>query len=279
MKLVLALMLLALAVVVFGMAGFFGYQLYWKPRQLDAKAAIEEVTQPAPPPDYSLPAFERAMELEKSGDVVEARKALREFIGQYPQSTKLAEAKAALGNINMDLVFSNGASPDKTDYSVVSGDSLVRIAQKTGSNAELIFRVNNMESINLQIGQALTIPKLDISLVADRGANTLTVLNGGEFFKEYPALGFRVNLPGSKPVEAKVADKIAVKGEKRVAFGDRDYVDSDRSILLSSGGVMIRGLPEGVTDAGAMPAGIVLSREDIDEVFLLVSKGNPVTIR
>ena len=50
------------------------------------------------------------------------------------------------------------------------GDSLVKIASKFKSNAELIFRANNMETINLKIGQKLVIPQLDISVVVDRKA-------------------------------------------------------------------------------------------------------------
>ena len=64
----------------------------------------------------------------------------------------------------------------------------MKIAAKFKSNAELIFRANKMETINLKIGQPLVIPQLDISVVVDRKAGTVTLLNKGQFFKEYRTL-------------------------------------------------------------------------------------------
>ena len=47
--------------------------------------------------------------------------------------------------------------------------------------------------------------------------------------------------------------------------------------MLGSAGVVIRGLPEG---AGATPPpGIIVAQPDIEEIFLLVSRGTPVTIQ
>ena len=106
-----------------------------------------------------------------------------EFIRNYPDSPKIAEAKAALGGINTSQVFSPVPSPEKTSYAVGKGDSLVKIASKFKSNAELIFRANNMQTINLKIGQQLVIPQLDMSIVVDRKARTVTLLNRRPVFQ------------------------------------------------------------------------------------------------
>ncbi len=277
MKLVGYLLGLLLALGIFGAAGWFAYQIYVKPEKLDREAAIQEAEAPppTPPPDYSLPALQKAVELKKAGQLAEARQALLDFLAQYPQSTGLADAKNALGEINTQFVFTSMPAPDKLDYTVVSGDSLVKIASKTKASAELILRSNNLATIDLQIGQQLRIPQLDTAIVIDRAAKTLTLLNNGEFFKEYPLLAVQ-----GSPTQTEIKDKVALHGSERVAFGDRNWIGSDRWLMLGSANLVIRGLPEPEDGSEpAIPPGIVVSQEDIEEIFPLVGRGTPVSIQ
>ncbi len=284
MKLFKFLIVFALAVAIFGTAGFFAYQLYLKPAAEEKREekTLAEAPPPTPTPDYSLPAFEKAEAIRKAGNLLEAREAFLQFLAQYPQSTKLGEARDAVGEINTRFVFTAMPAPDKIDYTVVAGDSLLRVAGKTKSNAELILRSNNLATIDLQIGQALRIPQLDTALVLNREARTLTLLNHGQFFKEYALLA--VDLPAAASqgeVATDVRDKVALKGGERVAFGGRDYLGSERWIMLGVANAVIRGRPEPGADGqpAPMPPGIVLSQEDIEEIFPLVSRGTKVTIQ
>ena len=148
------------------------------------------------------------------------------------------------------------------------------------------------------------VPKLDTSLVVDREGKTVTVLNGGVFVKEYPVLSLK--LPGSlgkSAVETKVTDKVAMKGSVRAAFGTKDFDGSDRWLMLGVSGVVLRGAPTPppapasaqaptagqpdsspaapVADATPvpMPPGIILEPGDVEEVFVLTTRGTPVTIK
>lgn len=278
------LVVLVLAAAIFGTAGFFAYQLYVKPaeEQKAEEKAIAEAPPPTPPPDYSLPALEKALALKQEGKLPEAREALLQFLVQYPQSTKLADAKAALGEMNTQAVFTSEPGPDKIDYVVVAGDSLLKVAGKTKSNAELILRSNNLATIDLQIGQQLRVPQLETALILNREARTLTLFNRGVFFKEYPLLAASLPAAAAKgEVTTDVRDKVALKDGDRVAFGSRDYVGSERWIMLGVANAVIRGRPEPGPDGqpAPMPPGIVLSQEDIEEIFPLVSRGTPVTIQ
>jgi LysM repeat protein len=274
MAIVRTLIILALVGLILGGSAFFTYELYWKPKRLDIEDKATFSQGSAVVADYTLPAFEKAAALQRKGDMDGARAAFAEFIRNYPDSPKLRDAKAALGGINTGQIFSSSPSPEKASYAVSKGDSLVKIASKFKSDAELIFRVNNLQTINLKIGQQLVIPQLGMRIVVDRKAHTVTLLNNDQFFKEYHTVALKT--PGlSAPVQTKVADKIAMQDSKRVAFGDKNYSGSERSLMLGSAGIVIRGLREG----GAPPAGINLEQPDIEEIFLLVSRGTPVTIQ
>ncbi len=301
------LVILALVAAILGGTGYFAYEFYLKPQKLDQEEKkLADLPPPAPPPDPSLAAFD-ALGAVVNEDSPEAQAALAGFLSSYPDSPKAAEARAALGRANVAILLSPAPSPENTPYTVVSGDSLVRIASKFKSGAELIYRANHLSTINLKIGQQLMVPKLDSSIVVDREGKTVTLLNGGVFVKEYPTLSLK--LPGSlgkAPVETKVTDKVAMKGSVRAAFGTKDFEGSDRWLMLGVSGVVLRGAPAAplvppsdaptatpqatpspgdspatVADATPvpMPPGIILAPTDAEEIFVLTKRGTPVTIK
>jgi len=186
---------------------------------------------------------------------------------------------------------------------VAKGDSLAKIAAKQKSNAELIQKANSLPGINLQIGQQLVIPSLKTSLELDRSAKCLTLIDNGVFVKEYTLLSSPT--PPSKAVPAinsKILDKIATSGSKRVAFGDKTYAQSERIILLAGNPAIVgfeipapahppvnqtNQVTQTATNASIttsapsslpLPSGYVLSKEDLLEIFPLVSRNTPVII-
>ncbi len=282
MRLVKVVVLLLVVLGVFGGAAFFAYKMFVEPAELDREAEIRQENAPAPTPlpDYSIPRFEEALAKAKAGTVPEAQETLRNFIAAYPKSTRLPDAKAELGRINVQEIFAVGESPKKTIYTVLSGDSLLKIAGKTDSNGELIMRANNLLSIDLRIGQTLVVPKVAMSIFVDREAKTLTLLDGGNFFKEYPVLSLKASGSVGTPVDATVSDRLAMRESDRVAFGSGGYAGSERWLMLS-GGDVIRGVKREAD--GSMPSppppGIVLANEDMTEIFPLVGRGAAVTIQ
>src|SRR5438094_135671 len=151
-----ALVLLVLIVVIFGGAAFVGYDLFVRPKQ-ELKEEMAFGT-PTPPPDPTIPEFERCMKIKNARKFVEARTAFEHFLENYPGSTKLEEAKDAIGELNIDIFFSATPSPEKQEYVIQRGDALVKIEKKMKVPGELIMRSNNLEDPRrLSIGQVLYI--------------------------------------------------------------------------------------------------------------------------
>jgi len=276
------LTILVIVAAILGGTGYFVNEFYFKPQKLDLQEKVEAAQPaPTPPPDPSLAAFE-ALRPYLEADTPEAQTVIRGFLKEYPDSPLAKAARAALSRINGVLVLSPTPGPEKVTYTVVSGDSLVKIASKFKTGAELISRVNGLTTINLKIGQNLEIPQLDTSLVIDRAASTVTVMNRGEFFREYPVLSLKIPASASSgPVQTTVNDRFMLKGANRIAFGSKDFEGGERWILLGTAGLVIRSMPasgaDGVTPP--VPPGIVLAPTDAAEVFVLVNRGTPVTIR
>jgi hypothetical protein len=129
------------------------------------------------------------------------------------------------------------------------------------------------------------IPNLKISLELDRAAKTATLLNNGLFLKQYSLLSAPYSSK-TENISSKVIDKIAAAGTKRVAFGDKSYPQSERSILIAQAAPIVALAPAPAPAAGStnaatpppMPGGFVLTPADLLEIFPLVSRNTPVTI-
>lgn len=271
--------ILIVAVGVVGGSAYFAYELFWKPKALDKQEKKEIATQAAlpPPPNPGIAAFDAVVGIVKAGNSQASREALENFLVQYPDAPDIAEVRRALGELNARTLFSPMPGDDKTSYTVVKGDALARIATKTKSGAELIYAVNQLTTINLQIGQILQVPNLDIKVSVDRKNKILTVTNHGKFFREYPLLGATVpRLPDDATLEATVSDKVASVEGKRVAFGEKTYADSERIVQLAPGGAVLRTVG---ADGDTSAPGIILSPADFLEVFVLVNRGTPIMIQ
>jgi LysM repeat protein len=286
------LVLFIVAVLIFGSAGYFAYELFIKPGRAEKreKAAALAVPSPTATPDLGIPEFQRLKGLRDSGKLAEERDGLTVWITKNPNSPLLRDARQQLGTANMLLLFQPG-STNVLSYTVVKGDSLARIAAKHQSNAELIQQANQLPNINLQIGQQLVIPSLKISLELDRSAKSLTLLNNGIYLKEYTLLSAPTAPKKQESVNSTVLDKVATSGTKRIAFGDKAYPQSERSILLVHAPAIVAPSPAVSADKappgqkvvqGAapspLPGGYVLTVEDLKEIFPLVSRNTPVVI-
>jgi len=271
------LFLLVLGTVVFGTAGWFGYQLIIVPRQVPPQQLVNG--KPAPPPDPSLPDFEKAMQVKASHQPVAAREALEQFIQNYPFSTKLGEARKALGAVNSDIFFSSIPAPEKIRYEVRSGDALAKIERKLKTSGELLMRCNNLDDPRrLRVGQVLMVTPTDFSAFINRKEHTVLLLNKGKFFKEYTAASW--NAPAVKKgtekiaIPAKVSKKEAWSNGVPVAFGSKEYAESARWVELTVKGYTL------YTEGGQKPtSGIGMSPEDMEELSTLLNKGMPVVIR
>lgn len=277
-----SLTILVIVAAILGGSAYFIHELYYKDQKLDILEATAEPTPtPEPTPDPGIAAWDGIKD-KVAAATVESRDMLAVFLSTHPAAPAVPEARQALGRVNLALFKNPETSPGTTVHTVKKGDSLARIASQLKSSAELIYWANDLPNINLQIGQSLIVPSPDTALVINRSKSLVTLMNQGTFFKDYTPISMQLpSSVSSNEVDAKVADRIALKGDARVAFGHKDYPATERSILVNPGAFAIRTPPAPAEDGTTppMPAGIVLSPEDFAELFVLVKSGTPVLIK
>jgi len=274
------LFVLLLAVLIFGGAAFFSYDLFVKPeRKIIAEKSGEIPFEPVP--DISLPEFQAAAKLRQENKLAEARDALTQFLQKYPGGLHIEEAKDLLGDVNNEILLTNYRSPEKQEYIVRSGDVLARIANKMKTTPELIMRTNNLPTTMLRVGERLLISHPDFSLFIQCKAQTVVLLDHGQFFKRYHVKTVRIAAKQPSRINTKVAEVLAFKDGKRVGFGTKEYVSSTRWIRLNHPGFFIYSEPApGSRDESGQPPppGLGLTATDVSELSSLVSTKTPVTI-
>lgn len=267
------------AAAVAGGAAWTAYDLYIRPkralaleqRRVEREAAVRAAEKVRDP---SQEAYAAAAKL---GDGPEARQAWKDFLQKFPASPKAPEVRVKLGPANIADFFSATETEWKESHTVAKGDSLFKISKLHGTSIELIARANGLTNTMLQIGQQLVLPKPDLKVTIDRASKELILENRGEFLVSYAMKSAQVpGLPEGKPASCSVAETLVDADGKRVVFGDKRYAAGRRIVTLSPPGGAITSSPEATTNP---PAGLALSEPDMAEIFVLLRRGVPVTIK
>src|SRR5580704_2620750 len=271
------LVVASLAIGIFGGGGFVAYRLFFKKPDDPRGHGNEPVVTPTPDPGIAM--FEEAKQQVANGDPSDAQKVLLALIQSFPDSAKGNDARRLLGDLNISEFFSPVRGPDKTEYLVVRGDSIAKIALKTKAPAELIFKANGLDSLTIQPGKRLIIPKGQFGLVINTKKGDVTLVNNGNFFRWYKPLELR--LPAKVvPGQFKAREKIAWSDGIRVAFGEKKYLGSSRWIVVNDSGITLYSETNPQTPNVQKPgAGIMLGPADMEELFALVAKDTPVIVK
>jgi hypothetical protein len=271
---------LLLALAIFGGAAFFSYKIFIRPEMV-MRAERDSSATPLPTPDISLPEFRAAEKLKSEGKLTEARAALTAFIQKYPSGLHVGEVQDLLGEINVSILLSDYPAPEKEEYTVRGGDVLARVAAKFKTTPELIMRTNNLSGTMLRIGQKLFVSRPEFSILIQRDAALLYLLDREQFFKRYHLL--EEKLPARPPPKIKtgVAEIMAWKNGKRVGLGSPQFLNSTRWIRLGTPGYVIYSEPDDshqILDIPPPAQGIGMTASDVEELSSLVNTKTAVTI-
>lgn len=217
------------------------------------------------------------------GDAAGAEEDYRRVIASAGAEEVRSAARRELGEINFSRLCSRESGAMTFSYAVRPGDSLAAIAARHRTTADLIRKINRLPSDVIQPGQALNIPAESFSVRVSKSQNTLTLLFGGEFFKEYQVGTGRDNSSpeGEFTVVTKLIDPPWFHGGEVIPPFDERNILGTRWMGFDDpyAAYGIHGTTQPETVGTQSSDGCVRMRNrEVEELFIFLPRGTRVVI-
>ncbi len=257
---------------------YYAWEKIFK-EEIESKKELRDVmTAPGPRADPGKVVFEEAMDLTRNNKLDEAKSRLQQLIKIYRDSDRWGDARRVLGEMNMDRLFSRSPMPGKLEFTVSREPGLDMIANKNRTTVPFIRRVNNLGSTVIHPGDHLILYPLDFEMEINPNLKRITLIQRGEFFKDYPIVEIRL-APGARmPAATYIANKQAYVGDKAVRESDARYGMARKWLQTystpSKPGIILCAPPKKKGDD--TPNGIYLEPSDIEELCTIIRLRVPV---
>ncbi len=224
----------------------------------------------------------KAAEMEAKGDMLEAKATYQQLVNEFPGSNEVAGWEKKIEDLNMKLLFSAIAVPNKsTLYEVKPGDTLNKIAAHFKTTVELIMKSNNLRDEKIVPGRKLKVWTSPFSIVVDKSQNTLILKSDEEPFKTYiVSTGLNNSTPvGTFKITNKLPNPTWFKAGAVVPASSPENILGTRWMGWDLPGYGIHGTTEPKNLGKQVTQGCVrMSNPDVEELYSIVPVGTEVTI-
>ncbi|HTS19453.1 MAG TPA: L,D-transpeptidase family protein [Verrucomicrobiae bacterium] len=244
-----------------------------------ATDTIANVSRPPAPPVSDTETYQRARDLAGEGKLAEARALLQPTADDGSATDKALDL---LSDIDTKILFTPVPADEKTNYTIVAGDSLGKLAQKFGTTIDLIKKSNNLNRDMIRVGDRLRIYQGHFAVSVNKTTNELRLTDNGEFFKRYRVgTGEYSKTPvGEFKITARIANPPWWRADgKTIPFGDPENILGTRWLGINVPGYGIHGTWDTNSIGKQATAGCIrLLNDDIEELYTILPVGTTVVI-
>jgi lipoprotein-anchoring transpeptidase ErfK/SrfK len=241
--------------------------------------AVAAISRPPAPAESDVDQYRHAQELQNEGKLSDARALLQPLADDGSASDKTLDY---LGEIDTKILLTPAPADGKTDYTVVAGDSLGKLAQKFGTTVDLIKKSNNLTRDMIRVGDHLRIYQGHFAVNVNKTTNELRLTDNGRFFKRYRVgTGEYSKTPvGEFKITTRIANPPWWRADgKTIPFGDPENILGTRWLGLNVPGYGIHGTWETNSIGKQATAGCIrLLNDDIEELYTILPVGTTVVI-
>ncbi|MBN2301786.1 MAG: L,D-transpeptidase family protein [Lentisphaerae bacterium] len=255
-------------------------------------AMSAQMAQPSksPDPDPVLKSLTMAAALEKDGELVMARKIYLSLLDSVSNVTTRATIEQELGDINVRLVTTPMAMPEKVEYVIQRGDMAEKIARRFGTTVELLQLSNDIRNPNIiRLGDRWRVLNAKFAIKASRKNKLLTLYMNERFFKVYSVgVGKYGKTPiGTFVISERIREPVWWRPDgKEVPYGSPENILGTHWLTLRASGDTpdVRGYGiHGTWDDASIgkeeSAGCLrMHNKDVAELYTIIPTGTPVTI-
>lgn len=249
---------------------------------MEAQAGLEELIATFPDSPVADDALLKLGDVyEQQQQLTEARAMYRMLLERFPESPLVNKTQAALGKVNVALLFSPVVTDSDAVHEVRPGDTLGKIASARGTTVDFIKKANSLKSDVIRPGQKLKMPRGQFSIVVDKSQNQLLLTESNQFIKTYTvATGKENSTPvGTFKIVTKIPNPVWYTQGAVVPPDSPENILGTRWLGISAKGYGIHGTTEPDAIGQQVTAGCVrMTNADVEELFDIVPVGTEVTI-
>jgi lipoprotein-anchoring transpeptidase ErfK/SrfK len=245
------------------------------------KAASKDSVETSVPVNQLL---DQAAKYETEGNKLKAKEAYDQIVTNYPDYEKIEDVQNKLGELNIELIFSQAQMAQTVMYEIVPGDSLGKLARKFNTTAQLIKRANGLRSDVIRTGEKIRIWTTPFNLLVNKSQNILFLKSGEEVLKIYHVSTGKNNITpvGTFKIASKIENPVWFRNggspipseSPENALGSR-WMGFDTDPHYGIHGTVH---PESIGQQ--VTAGCVrLKNSDVEELFDIVPLGTEVVIQ
>jgi LysM repeat protein len=240
---------------------------------------VAAVSRPPAPAESNAEQYQQALALENDGKFAEARTLLQPLCDGGDASDKILDL---FGTINTKILFTAASAPEKTNYTIVAGDSLGKLAQRFGTTIDLIKKSNNLNGDVIRLGDRLRIYQGHFAVIVNKATNELRLTDDGKLFKRYHVgTGQYSKTPvGDFKITTRLANPPWWRSDgKTIPFGDPENILGTHWLGLNVPGYGIHGTWDTNSIGKQASAGCIrLLNDDVAELYTILPVGSPVGI-
>jgi lipoprotein-anchoring transpeptidase ErfK/SrfK len=240
---------------------------------------VAAISRPPAPAETDVDQCQHAHELQGEGKLSDARALLQPLADDGNASDKALDL---LGEIDMKILLTPTPADGKTDYTIVAGDSLGKLAQKFGTTVDLIKKSNNLSRDLIRVGDRLRIYQGHFAVNVNKTTNELRLTDNGKFFKRYRVgTGEYSKTPvGEFKITTRIANPPWWRADgKTIPFGDPENILGTYWLGLNVPGYGIHGTWDTNSIGRQATAGCIrLANDDIGELYTILPVGTTVVI-
>jgi len=242
-------------------------------------ATVAVVSRPPAPAESNTEQYQRAHALESDGKLAEARALLQPLVddGDAPDNIL-----TLLSEIDTKVLLTAMPAPEKVDYTIVSGDSLGRLAQRFSTTIDLIKKSNNLTRDMIRVGDRLRIYQGHFAVNVNKTTNELRLTDNGKFFKRYRVgTGEYSKTPvGEFKITTRIVNPPWWRADgKTIPYGDPENILGTHWLGLNVTGYGIHGTWDTNSIGKQASAGCIrLANDDIAELYTILPVGSTVVI-
>lgn len=231
--------------------------------------------------------------LIKAGDYFYSKKEKDEFSARrlYSKAFFLSDNQEQrnlikrIEELNKKIIFSPNIYPDSFIYTVVKGDTLLKIGKRFFMTPELIKIINKLPSDLIYPGKDLKILKVDddkkLKVVVKKSINKLYILWGDDIVKEYVISAGHPDISPTPEGTFTITSRLVHPAWKGVPYGDPKNILGTRWLGFNEpfNNYGIHGTTQPETIGQNVTNGCIrMLNQDVEELFDFLTEGVEVTV-